>query len=156
MFSLYYFQIWSLNLSANSVKMKMVPLSTTTLQMDAGMAIMGMGLVLMETMDMERIPMDIMAMAIIIMEKMDMETGMVMVTKRRSKITDAPTAEAVETLSLCPSVLILFLLRSLLKTHPVLLSLTVFSVVIVITDGTEFNPKLMHFYVVFLLLGGGR
>lgn len=79
--------------------------------MDTGMATMGM--VLMGTMDMKRIPMDIMAM-----ETTDMRTpGMVTTTKRRSKIRDAPTAEAVETLSRCPSVLILFLFRSLLKTH---------------------------------------
>lgn len=81
------------------------------------------GMVLMETMDTERIPMDITAMAIMVMliETMDMgTTEMVTITKRRSKIRDAPTAEAVETLSRCPSVLILSLFRSLLKTHSVL------------------------------------
>lgn len=142
-------------MSASSVKMKTAPLSTIALQMDTGMATMRMGLVLMETMDMERITMDIMALGIMVMETMDMEImGMVMVTKTRSKNTDAPTAEAVETLSHCPSVLILCLFRSLLKTHPVLFDFTVYSVVNVITDGTELISTLMHFYVVVPLLGG--
>lgn len=100
--------------------MKMVPLFTIASQMDTGTATVGIGMVLMETMDMERIPMDIMAMVIMvilmIMETMDMGTpGTVTITKRRSKINDAPTAEAVETLSHCPSVLILSLFRSFLK-----------------------------------------
>lgn len=99
----------------------MAPLFTIALQMDTGTATMVMGMVLMETMDTERIPMDIMAIMVMHMETMDMgTTGTVTITKRRSKIRDAPTAEAVETLSRCPSVLILSLFRSLLKTHSVL------------------------------------
>lgn len=69
-----------------------------------------MGVVLIETMDMERVPM---AMAIMVMETMDMGTPkMFTITKRKSKFRGAPTAEAVETLSRYPSVLIHSLFRS--------------------------------------------
>lgn len=114
-----FFQHWSLNLSASSVKMKMAPLFTTASQMDTGMATTGMGMVTTEIMGTERRLMDTMAMAIMVMflETMDIgTTGMVTISKRRLKIRDAPTAEAAETLSRCPSVLILFLFRSLMKT----------------------------------------
>lgn len=104
-------------MSASSVKMKMAPLFTTASQMDTGMATTGMGMVTTEIMGTERRLMDTMAMAIMVMflETMDIGTT-VTISKRRLKIRDAPTAEAVETLSRCPSVLILFLFRSLMKT----------------------------------------
>lgn len=117
--------------------------------MDTGTATMGMCMVLMETTDMERTPREIMATAIMVMfmETMDMgTTGMVTITKRTSKIRDTPTAEAVETLSRCPSVRILSLFRSSLKTHSVF-----YTVVIFFAGGTKLIAILMHFYVVVLL-----
>lgn len=117
--------------------------------MDIGTATMYMGMVLMATMDMERIPMDIMAMAIMVMLMVTMDMGrmgMVTMTKRISKIRDAPAVEAVETLSRCPSVLILFLFRSLLKMQK-----QQYTVSIVFGDGGELFTKLTIFYVVILL-----
>lgn len=102
----------------------------------------------MATMDMERIPMDIMAMAIMVMLMVTMDMGrmgMVTMTKRISK-RDAPAVEAVETLSRCPSVLILFLFRSLLKMQN-----QQYTVAIVFGDGGELFTKLTNFYVVILL-----
>lgn len=101
-FSFIFPQHWSPNLSASSVKMKMVPLFTITLPMDTGMVTMG--LVLVEIM--EQLLITIIAMAFL--ETMDMGTVM----KKKSKTIDTPTAVAVETLSHCPSVPILFLFRS--------------------------------------------
>lgn len=99
-FSFIFPQHWSPNLSASSVKMKMVPLFTITLPMDTGMVTMG----LVEIM--EQLLITIIAMAFL--ETMDMGTVM----KKKSKTIDTPTAVAVETLSHCPSVPILFLFRS--------------------------------------------
>lgn len=73
----------------------------------------GMGMDSTATMDMKRKSADIMAMArlVTVMKGMRrLRTTTVM--RRRSKIRDAPSAEVVETLSRCPSVLILFLFRS--------------------------------------------
>lgn len=77
------------------------------------MATTDMGMDSTATMDMKRKSADIMTMARLdmVMKGMRrMRTRTVM--RRRSKIRDAPSAEAVETLSRCPSVLIPFLLRS--------------------------------------------
>lgn len=74
-----------------------------------------MAMVLMETVEIERTPMDMVAMAIMVMfmEIMDLGTPtMVKITKMKLKIRDVATAEGVETLSHCPSALILVVFRS--------------------------------------------
>lgn len=103
-FSFIFPQHWSPNLSASSVKMKMVPLFTITLPMDTGMVTMG----LVEIMEQLLITIIAMATMVTFLETMDMGTVM----KKKSKTIDTPTAVAVETLSHCPSVPILFLFRS--------------------------------------------
>lgn len=105
-FSFIFPQHWSPNLSASSVKMKMVPLFTITLPMDTGMVTMG--LVLVEIMEQLLITIIAMATMVTFLETMDMGTVM----KKKSKTIDTPIAVAVETLSHCPSVPILFLFRS--------------------------------------------
>lgn len=77
------------------------------------MATTGMGMDSTATMDMKRKSVNIMTMArlVVVMKGMRrLRTTTVM--RRRSKIRDVPSAEAVETLSCCPSVLIPFLFRS--------------------------------------------
>lgn len=72
----------------------------------------------MATMGMERIPTNTVAMAIMVMLPviMDMgKMGMVIMTKRRSKIRDILVFKAVWTLSTSPSALMFFLFRSFLK-----------------------------------------
>ena len=101
-----------------------------------------MGLVLIESM--ERMVMVIMFMTVMVMVVETVDMGII--TKRRSKIRDVPAAKEsdVVTLSLCQSVLILSLFRSLLKT-----SLALFYIhYIISTDGSKFIPIIRHYHFI--------
>jgi len=81
---------------------------------------------------------------VMVVETVDMG----IITKRRSKIRDVPAAKEsdVVTLSLCQSVLILSLFRSLLKT-----SLALFYIhYIISTDGSKFIPIIKHYHFIWL------